>query len=66
MAAITIRNIDDRLKARLRAWAAISGKSMGEEARDILRAARSPEVLESRDQGQRLRLGTAIAETDRP
>ncbi|MDO4905497.1 MAG: plasmid stabilization protein [Lautropia sp.] len=43
MATMTIRNIDDQLKARLRIRAAINGRSMEEEARDILRAALSME-----------------------
>jgi len=38
---MTIRNIDDQLKARLRMNAAMHGRSMEEEARDILRAALS-------------------------
>lgn len=39
MAAMTIRNLDDDLKARLRVRAARHGRSMEEEARSILRAA---------------------------
>ena len=38
MASITIRNLDDHLKARLRVRAAHHGRSMEEEARHILRA----------------------------
>jgi antitoxin FitA len=41
MATMTIRNLDEALKARLRVRAAEHGKSMEEEARDILRAALS-------------------------
>ena len=41
MASMTIRNIDDQLKARLRVQAATHGRSMEDEARDILRAALS-------------------------
>ena len=37
MASITIRNLDDRLKRRLRVRAAEHGRSMEEEAREILR-----------------------------
>lgn len=37
MASITIRNLDDGLKARLRIRAAHHGRSMEDEARDILR-----------------------------
>ncbi len=39
MASITIRNIDDSLKERLRVRAAQNGHSMEEEARIILRHA---------------------------
>ncbi len=37
MASITIRNLDDDVKQRLRLRAAMHGRSMEEEARDILR-----------------------------
>lgn len=43
MATMTIRNIDDQLKARLRVQAARHGRSMEDEARDILRVALSVE-----------------------
>ena len=39
MASITIRNLDDGVKARLRVRAAGNGRSMEEEARLILRDA---------------------------
>ena len=39
MASITIRNLDDGLKHRLRVRAAEHGRSMEEEAREILRQA---------------------------
>ena len=39
MAGITIRNLDDDVKARLRVRAADNGRSMEEEARLILRDA---------------------------
>ncbi|MBC6416374.1 MAG: plasmid stabilization protein [Rhodospirillales bacterium] len=39
MASITIRNLDDSLKRRLRVHAAKQGHSMEEEARRILRHA---------------------------
>lgn len=48
MTSITIRNLDDGLKRRLRVRAAEHGRSMEEEARDILRSALSQEV-EPRD-----------------
>lgn len=41
MASMTIRNLDDKLKARLRVQAAKHGRSMEDEARDILRSALS-------------------------
>jgi len=41
VASMTIRDIDDRLKARLRLRAAHHGHSMEEEAREILRTALS-------------------------
>lgn len=37
MASITIRNLDDDIKRRLRVRAAEHGRSMEEEAREILR-----------------------------
>jgi plasmid stability protein len=40
---MTIRNIDDQIKTRLRVQAALHGCSMEEEARDILRSALSRE-----------------------
>ncbi len=44
MASITVRNIDENLKRRLRVRAAENGKSMEQEVRDILRAALEQEV----------------------
>lgn len=41
MPSITIRNLDDALKSRLRTQAASHGRSMEDEARDILRTALS-------------------------
>jgi plasmid stability protein len=43
MASITIRNFDDKLKSRLRIQAAIHGRSMEDEARDILRSSLNQE-----------------------
>ena len=43
MASITIRNLDDSVKARLRVRAAHHGRSMEDEARDILRTALAEE-----------------------
>lgn len=39
MASLTIRNLDEPVKSRLRIQAARNGRSMEEEARAILRAA---------------------------
>ena len=39
MASITVRNIDDGLKRRLRIRAAENGRSMEQEAREILKTA---------------------------
>ena len=43
MASMTIRDLDERLKARLRVRAAQHGRSMEDEARDILRTTLSTE-----------------------
>lgn len=48
MATMTIRNIDDELKVRLRVRAAQRGVSMEEEARSILRTALTTEPLSGR------------------
>lgn len=45
MASMTIRNLDDGLKQRLRIRAAAHGRSMEDEARDILRAALSTDEV---------------------
>ncbi len=42
MAQIVIRNLDDDVKRRLVARAALAGRSMEEEARQILAAATAP------------------------
>jgi len=52
MATMTIRNLDEALKSRLRVRAAEHGKSMEEEARDILRAALSTDVSAPVDLGR--------------
>jgi plasmid stability protein len=44
MASMTIRDIDEKLKRRLRIQAARHGRSMEDEARDILRTALSVET----------------------
>ncbi|MET0545803.1 MAG: plasmid stabilization protein [Caulobacterales bacterium] len=52
---MTIRNIDDALKARLRVRAAQHGKSMEDEARDILRSALSTEETGARNLADAIR-----------
>ena len=47
MASITIRNLDEDIKAKLRVQAAQNNRSMEEEARIILRQALSPEDSDS-------------------
>jgi len=54
MASITIRRLDDAVKARLRIRAASHGRSMEEEAREILKTALTPKPR------QRIGLGDAI------
>jgi plasmid stability protein len=44
MASMTIRDIDDSIRARLRVRAAKRGRSMEDEARDILHAALSAQA----------------------
>lgn len=46
MASITIRNLDNRIKARLRLRAAQHGWSMEQEVREILRQSLLPAVNE--------------------
>ena len=49
VATITIRNLDDELKARLRIRAAHQERSMEDEVRHILRTALSPEAAAGAD-----------------
>ena len=60
MASITIRNLDDEVKARLRVRAAANGRSMEQEARLILADAveREPAPVKG--------LGTALHELFKP
>ena len=60
VANITVRNLDEDLKRRLRIRAAENGRSMEQEARTILRAALAEDGAPTRD------LGTAIHELFRP
>jgi plasmid stability protein len=45
MASITIRNLDQRTKSRLRVRAAQHGRSMEEEARTLLRTALREDIV---------------------
>ena len=60
MASITVRNLDDSLKRRLRIRAAENGRSMEQEVRDILRSALNEEAAPAGN------LGTAIHELFKP
>jgi plasmid stability protein len=48
VAAVTIQDIDEQLETRLRIQAARHGRSMEEEARDILRTALSTDPAQGR------------------
>ncbi len=56
MATLTIRNLDDRLKGRLRVRAATRGRSMEEEARQILRTVLNESEPASSNLFERIRL----------
>lgn len=60
MASITVRNLDEGLKRRLRIRAAENGRSMEQEARDILRAALDEDAAPVTN------LGTALHQLFRP
>lgn len=49
MASITVRNLDEDLKRRLRIRAARNGNSMEQEAREILKVALSQPPLTGKD-----------------
>ena len=55
MATITIRQLDEKTKSRLRVRAAHHGRSMEEEARDILRSALSGAQVSSRNLAESIR-----------
>ncbi|MGH6898273.1 MAG: FitA-like ribbon-helix-helix domain-containing protein [Geminicoccaceae bacterium] len=55
MASITIRNLDDKLKEHLRMRAAKHGRSMEDEARDILRVALAADRAAPQDLGLAIR-----------
>lgn len=55
MGTLTIRNLEDPLKSRLRLRAATRNRSMEEEARQILRAALQEPSVAAQDLGARIR-----------
>lgn len=55
MASITIRRLEESLKARLRVRAAHHGRSMEEEAREILKAALASERAGQRNLAKSIR-----------
>lgn len=55
MATLTIRDLEDSIKQRLRVRAASRNRSMEEEARQILRAALLEPVSPARGLGERIR-----------
>ena len=55
MASLTIRNLEETLKGRLRVRAALRGRSMEEEARHILRAALNESPPSAASLGERIR-----------
>jgi plasmid stability protein len=55
MGTLTIRNLEDPLKSRLRLRAASRNRSMEEEARQILRAALQEPATPTEDLGSRIR-----------
>ena len=66
MTSITVRNIEDDLKRRLRIRAAEHGHSMEEEARRILREALGEDEAPSENAAPEKDLGTAIHELFAP
>jgi plasmid stability protein len=55
MASITIRNLDDALKRKLRLRAAHRNRSMEDEARDILRTALAQEPAQTQNLADAIR-----------
>ncbi|WP_081617303.1 FitA-like ribbon-helix-helix domain-containing protein [Thioalkalivibrio sulfidiphilus] len=55
MASITIRNLDEELKVRLRIRAAQHRRSMEDEVREMLRTALAEDVMPRGDLGERIR-----------
>lgn len=61
MATITIRNLDETVKRKLQVRAALNGRSMEAEARELLSesAQKAPEIPDSKEVSE-FGLGTAI------
>jgi plasmid stability protein len=55
MASITLRNLDEQTKERLRVRAARQGRSMEDEARSILRTALAQDTKTTRNLAQAIR-----------
>jgi plasmid stability protein len=49
MASITIRNLDEKTRRKFKIRAAVNGRSMGEEAREILNSALGQEPKSGAD-----------------
>jgi antitoxin FitA len=67
MATLTIRNLEDALKSRLRLRAAARNRSMEDEVRHILRAALQEPAVPVSDMGTRIRARFAgLGDVDLP
>jgi plasmid stability protein len=55
MASITIRNLDETVRRKLRLQAAQRNRSMEDEARDILRSALAQELTQARNLADAIR-----------
>lgn len=55
MASITVRNIDEHVKARLRVRAATHGRSMEDEVREILKSALAEQASPSSNLAEAIR-----------
>ncbi|PHS24476.1 MAG: plasmid stabilization protein [Methylophaga sp.] len=66
MASITIRNLDESVKAKLRIVAANHGHSMEEEARTILRNTLNAETISDKGLGQKIHQRFMLANVEMP
>lgn len=66
MASITIRNLDESVKAKLRIVAASHGHSMEEEVRTILRHTLNDETISNKGLGQRIHQRFMSANVEMP